>query len=347
MEINEKHKVKKEKEEKMEKKKDMEASETKCEEAETPAAKSIEAHPSDASKASLMAKAVTAIEGMEKGEAATWLDKALALIGHEADTIPDGTAQKNLASIATKGAVKEDVAALFAGEELSEEFKEKTAVLFEAAVTARVIAEKAALEEEFEKKLEESVESFSATITDQVDQYLSYLAEEWKKENEVAIESSLRSEVAEEFINGLRTLFAEHYIEFPEDKVDAVEVLANEVEDLKSKLNETMKTNIEMSSLIEDFIKKEIFDDVTSGLALTQVDKIRPLIEDVDFDSPDSYKKKITLIKENYISSINANSKAKPTSFITEEIADDSAEVKFVDKTIANYASAISRTIKK
>lgn len=344
--VTEKHKVKKEKEEKMEKK-EMEASKPTCEEAETPAAKTIQAHPSDASKAALMARAVTAIEGMEKSEAATWLDKALALIGHEADMIPNDAAQKNLATIAAKTAVKEDFDALCEGQDFSEDFKEKSSVLFDVAVTTRLLAEKAKLEEEYEKLLGEHVDTYTQTLTDQLDQYLSYIAEEWKKENEVAIDTSLRAEVAEEFINGLRNLFAEHYIEFPEDKVDAVEVLASEVEELKDKLNESMKTNMEMSSLIEEYVKKEIFDEVMSSLALTQVDKIRPLIEDVEFESPEAYRKKIGIIKENYTNTINTSSKAKPTSFITEEITVDSAEVKYVDKTIANYASAISRTIKK
>lgn len=340
MELTEKHKVEKKKE-KMEK---PEASETKCEEAETAAAKSIQAHPSDASKAGLMAKAVTAIEGMDKGEAAQWLDKALALIGHEADSIPDGTADKNRATIAAKSAVKEDFADLFGSEDLSEEFKEKTVVIFEAAVAARVAAERATIEEEFEKKFAEEIETISDNLADQIDQYLSYVAEEWKKDNEVAIDSSLRTDIAEEFISGLRNLFAEHYIEVPDEKVDAVDVLANEVQDLKDKLNEATKSNMEMTSRIQDYVKKEMFDEIANGLAMTQVDKLKSLVEGVEFDSPESYKKKIGIIKENYFST---TVKGKPTSFITEEVQDDTAEVKYVDKTIAKYASAISRTTKR
>lgn len=324
---------------------------------ETAAAASIHAHPSDASKAGMMANAMSVMASMDKNDLSKWLESALALIGHEADTIPDGTSQRNAASVAMKGspldiampnlgqAMKEDIADLFGSEEISEEFKEKTSVLFEAAVNARVLAEMTALEELYEEKLNEQIDVVTESLAEQVDQYLSYVAETWAKENQVAIESSLRSEIAEGFIDGLRNLFAEHYVTFPEDKVDIVESLATENEKLKAKLNEEIKFNIELTSLVEDYTKEDVFNEVSEGLALTQVQKFKTLVEGVDFDDVDAYKRKLEIVKENYF---NKPSSSKKTSFITEELeTDESTEVRYLEPQIAQYASAISRTIKR
>lgn len=362
MDITEKYhkKAKKEKPE-MEKKEkpEMEKEDEGCEmKEETAASDSIKAKPTDAtSKAAMMAKTMNVMAGMNSQDLSSWLEQALALIGHEADTIPSDAAAKNAASVAMKGsamdinlpnmgkAVKEDVAALFGDTELSEDFKEKTTTLFEAAVAARVIAEKAALEEAYEEALNESIDEIVESLADNIDKYMSYIAKEWAEENKVAIDKSLRADFAEEFIVGLRNLFAEHYIEFPEEKVDAVDVLVSENEELKEKLNENMKMNVELLSLVEEYAKESVFNDVSTGLALTQVDKFKSLAEGVEFDDIDGYKKKLEIIKENYL---NKTPKAKPTSFITEEIEnEDTAEVKYLDPQIAKYASAITRTIKR
>lgn len=324
---------------------------------ETAAAATIKAKPSDATKAGMMASAMGVMAGMNKNDLSSWLEQALALIGHEADTIPPDAAAKNAASVAMKGspldialpnlgsAMKEDIAELFGSEELTEEFKEKTSVLFEAAVNARVLAEVAALEEQYEEKLNEEIDFITESLAEKVDQYLTYVAETWAQENQVAIESSLRAEITEGFIDGLRNLFAEHYVTFPENKVDVVESLVTENEKLREKLNEEIKFNIELTSLVEDYTKEDIFNEASEGLALTQVQKFKTLVEGVEFDDVESYKKKLAIVKENYF---KQPASSKPTSFITEELeADESTEVRYLEPQIAHYASAISRTAKK
>lgn len=308
----------------------------------TSAASSIEAKPSDASKSAMMAQAMTSMAAMDKSQ----LDQVLAMMNSKqfASTIPDDAAAKNAASVAMKGAVKEDVAELFAGEQLSEEFKEKTAVLFEAAVNAKVIAEVARIEEEYETKLEEEVAQVTDTLTEQIDHYMSYVAQNWLEENQVAIDNSLRNELAEDFIMGLRNLFAEHYVQFPDEQVDAVEALAEKVEELEARLNEQLEKNIEMSAIVEERNKEKIFAEVSEGLALTQVDKFKTLTEGVEFENnPDNYKKKLEIVKEKYFGIKQA------PSTLNEEVEEPTAtqEVKYLEPQIANYAKAISRTIKK
>ena len=308
----------------------------------TSAASSIEAKPSDASKSAMMAQAMTSMAAMDKSQ----LDQVLAMMNSKqfASTIPDDAAAKNAASVAMKGAVKEDVAELFAGEQLSEEFKEKTAVLFEAAVNAKVIAEVARIEEEYETKLEEEVAQVTDTLTEQIDHYMSYVAQNWLEENQVAIDNSLRNELAEDFIMGLRNLFAEHYVQFPDEQVDAVEALAEKVEELEARLNEQLEKNIELSAIAEERNKEKIFAEVSEGLALTQVDKFKTLTEGVEFENnPDNYKKKLEIVKEKYFGIKQA------PSTLNEEVEEPTAtqEVKYLEPQIANYAKAISRTIKK
>lgn len=308
------------------------------------AAQSIEAKPSDASKAGMMAQAMTSMAAMDKSQ----LDQVLQMMNSKqfASTIPDGAADQNRASVAMKSAVKEDVAELFGSEELSETFKEKATVLFEAAVNARLIHEVEQLEEAYQQRLEEEVENIAESLSEQIDHYLSFATKEWMTENKVAVESSLKNELAEQFITGLRNLFAEHYVQFPEEQVDVVEALAEKVEELESQLNEQINKNIELDKLVEDHQKQEIFAQVAEGLALTQVDKFRTLAEGIDFDSDaEKYQSKLAIIKENYF-----GVKTKP-SLINEQVdAEDqepAAKPVFLEPQIENYARAISRTIKR
>ena len=322
---------------------------------EESAADTIETHPSDASKSGMMAQAMTSMASMDKSQ----LSQVLAIMNSKefASSIPDDAAAKNAASIQMKGspqqaivanmqsAVKEDVAELFSGEQLSEQFKEKTAVLFEAAVNARVIAETQRLEEQYTEQLEEEVSDVVEQLTEQVDKYLSYVAEQWAEENEVAIESALRNELAEEFISGLKNLFAEHYVQFPEEKVDLIDSLSTRVSELEEKLNEQIDTNIELEQIVEQFNKHEIFNQLCEGLALTQVDRFRTLSEGVEFDGDeDNYRHKLQIVREKYFG-------IKPVkSTLNEEVDiedNEAQDVRYFEPQIANYAAAISRTIKK
>jgi hypothetical protein len=240
--------------------------------------------------------------------------------------------------------VKEDIEEMFNGQDLSEEFKDNVATLFEAAVSARLIAEQARLEEEYETKLQEEISLFNEELTSKLDTYLDYVVENWMKENEVAIESTLRNELAEEFMEGLKNLFAEHYISVPEEKVDVLEAMAEKVEALESKLDEAISENVELKNFVVENERQGIVESLASDLALTQQEKFSALVEGIEFDGDlDVYAKKLMIVKENYF-----KNEATSSSSIEEETFEGEVAVsKNVDPTVGRYLEAISRTVKK
>jgi len=241
--------------------------------------------------------------------------------------------------------VKEDVEEMFNGQDLSEEFKENVSTLFEAAVSARLIAETARLEEEFDVKLQEEVEAFSEEVTSKLDTYLDYVVEQFMKENEVAVESTLRNELAEEFIDGLKNLFAEHYIDVPENKVDVLEAMAEKVAALEEKLDESITENVELKNLVLEGYRGEIFAELASDLALTQQEKFSALAEGIEFDGDlEVYANKLMVIKENYF---NNEAHSYSSNIDEETFEGEVAETKFADPSVNRYVQAISRTVKK
>lgn len=203
--------------------------------------------------------------------------------------------------------MSEHVNALLEGENLSEEFRAKATTIFEAAVNAKLQEELAALEEAFASTLEEEVQNIQEELASNVDDYLNYVVEQWVSENEVAIEAGLRTELTEEFISGLRQLFAENYIDIPEDKVSVVEELGSTVEELQAKLNEEIERNVELSKVLAESKKTEILNTVVEGLAATQAEKLKSLAENVDFNNADEFTSKITTLRESYFpTTVNA-----------------------------------------
>ena len=196
--------------------------------------------------------------------------------------------------------MSEHVNALLEGENLSEEFRAKATTIFEAAVNAKLQEELYALEEAFASTLEEEVQNIQEELASNVDDYLNYVVEQWVSENEVAIEAGLRTELTEEFISGLRQLFAENYIDIPEDKVSVVEELGSTVEELQAKLNEEIERNVELSKVLAESKKTEILNTVVEGLAATQAEKLKSLAENVDFNNADEFTSKITTLRESY-----------------------------------------------
>lgn len=249
---------------------------------------------------------------------------------------------KNKASVS----MKEDMEGLFQGEDLTEEFKEKATAIFEAAVQLRVSELAEQLETEYNAKLEEQVVEVVEDISTKVDDYMNYVVQEWITENEVAIESSLKSEITEEFIEGLRNLFVEHYITIPEEKVDVVEELSVRVEDLETKLNEATEANIELSKALAENVKEKIFLEVSEGLVATQADKFKTLAEGVEYNDEETYRRKLEIVKENYFTQ-----KKVKSDMIQEEVEHASDEpAKAAPKLsgpVANYVQAISRTAKR
>ena len=239
--------------------------------------------------------------------------------------------------------MKEDIDALFADDAtISEEFKSKVSTIFEARVNDRVTQLEEEIETRYAGMLEEAVEAVKADLTEKVDDYLSYVVEQWMEENAIAIETGLRAELTEDFIAGLRNLFAEHYIDVPTEKVDLVEELAGKVEELEGKLNEEIERGVGFAKALVESRKIEIAREVTEGLTATQAEKIKSLAEGVEFSTEDEYKSKLETIRENYFPS----GTKKATEDQLNEQFEDAEEKKAViaDPFVAAVSQAISKT---
>jgi len=241
-----------------------------------------------------------------------------------------------------KKKMKEDVDAMFGDDStISEDFKSKAATIFEARVMDRVAQIQEDLEAQYASVLEEAVEDIKNDLTQKVDDYLSYVVEQWIEQNEIAIESGLRAELTEEFIAGLRNLFAEHYIDVPTEKVDLVDELATKVEELESNLNEEIERGVELKKALLESHKLEITRAVCEGLTATQVEKIKSLAESVDFSTEEEYKEKLETIRENYFPS---GVKKADVAQLHEQVEDGDEKKVITDPFVAAVSQAISKT---
>jgi hypothetical protein len=308
------------------------------------------------SKAQMLATFAALAAQLGKEDLSDLYNRTVASIGKEAENIPNDAAAKNAATIAMKGAVKEDIDDMFSADDLSEEFREKATTVFEAAVAVRATLKEAelqeefeqtvaALEEEFETKLQEETANIFEQLAEKLDQYLDYAIKEWKEENKLAIDNSLRAEIAEDFIQGLHGLFSEHYIRVPDEKIDLVAEMKAELEEVKAKLNETVDVKLELESIINEATRQAAIDEVSEGLSAIQADKLRTLAEGIEFTDAETYSKKLAILKEN----VSIKKASKSSGFITEEIDGDDGEE---DKTAAvpahmqQYMKQISKSVK-
>lgn len=242
--------------------------------------------------------------------------------------------------------IQEDVAAIFGGEDLAEEFKEKATTIFEAAVVSKVNEILETVTVDLEAELEAEKEEIHEGLANRLDDYLEYVAEEWMKENELAVESGIRAEIVENFMVGLRDLFQENYVDIPEEKVDLVDELAAKVEELDASFNEEVDRNIELRKALAEAKSEVVMKEMTEGLTETQIEKFKSLSEGVEFENEEDYSEKLSTIKESYF-------KAEVET-LTEEFAMDDEPVELeeevgapTDPAMAAYMNAISRTIKK
>jgi len=263
--------------------------------------------------------------------------------GHE-DEKEDKAMMKKM--MAKKG-LKEDIDALLQGEDLSEEFVSKATTIFEAAVMSRVeeIAEEveAQLHEQFEQAVEELKEDFASKIDD----YLNYMVEEWMKENELAIESGLRAEIVEDFIGGLKNLFAEHYIDIPEEKVDVVQEMAEKVEELEAKLNEEIQNSIQVRKELNEQKKIQAVQAVCEGLTQTQVEKLKSLAESVEFTTEEEFAEKLGTLKEAYAPSKSVKPAEKSALEEGVEVPEDKPSKASTDPLINAVVNSISKSVVK
>ena len=217
--------------------------------------------------------------------------------------------------------IDEDINALIAGEELSEEFQEKARTIFETAIKSKVATVKEELQEAYEKVLVEEVEAVKKDLTDRVDSYLEYVADEWVKENQLSVEEGLKAEMTDSFLEGMKKLFEEHYVTIPEDKYDVLESMVDKLDEMESKLNEQIDKNVALNKRLAESVADVIFSEVTEGLALSQKDKLAKLAENVEFDSEDTYREKLVKLRESYFpSNTSAPKKDNSDTLISEGV---------------------------
>ena len=296
------------------------------------------------------------INGMLKGDLATKYEDIMAAT--DLSIVKEEEEEEKEEEVRTKAAVKtedikidvkDDVDALVQGEEgLTEDFKEKASTIFEAAVQAKVVEEVNSKMEELEAQLKSDASSesaeFAKELTEKVDGYLTYIVEEWMKENELAIERGIRTELVEDFMSGLKTLFTEHYIDLPEEKVDMVDDLFTKVEDLEGQLDEEINRGVELQKELSQFKKDDALRGATKDLADTETEKISKLAEGIEYENEEQYIEKLNVLKESYFPKSEAVTSEIAETDETIQVTEESDEQeKILTEDMKHYTSAIRR----
>ena len=272
---------------------------------------------------------------------ATYMNMKNAMDGGEEETEEQKAKSEAVENRLKSIDVSEHVNALVDGEgDLSEEFKSKAATIFEAAVKSKVRSEVERMEDEYKTELEENITATKDELTEKVDTYLNYVVEEWMKENELAIERGLKGEIAEDFISGLKQLFEDHYVDVPDEKYDVLEAQSEKISELEGRINEMMEEQIQTKTQNAILVKEQVMSETTSDLAETEIEKFKSLIEDVDFTTEESYREKLSTLKESYF--------PKSAPVVTEAIDDvETGIAQDIDTSdsMAAYMSAIGRTV--
>ena len=252
-------------------------------------------YKNDDNSSKIANKGTSAIKGNAVNKNAGAAEGKPAGITKAEETKPEGEVVKE-----EEINVDDDVKALLTGEELSEEFKAKTKTIFEAAVKSKISESKKKLEEEFEKQLSEKVEEVKTELSEKMDKFLTYVAEEWKKENEIEIHKGIKLEMYGSFMDGMKKLFEENYVQIPEEKYDVLDEMTHKLDEMEEKLNEQIEKNVSLSGQINARTRDSLIAEVSKGLAQTQQEKLASLAEEVVFESEESFKEKLATLKENY-----------------------------------------------
>ena len=240
--------------------------------------------------------------------------------------------------------VEDDINALIAGQELSEEFQEKARMIFETAINSKVAVIKEDMEKKYEEALQEGLEASKIELTERVDSYLEYVAGEWLEENSLAVEQGLKAEMSESFLTGMKSLFEEHYVSIPEDKYDVLESMVNKLDDMEEKLNEQIDKNVGLTKRLAESKSDGILSDVSEGLAVTQKDKLASLAESVEFESESDYREKLVTLRNSYFPTRQV---ASTQSDDSEMLSEESKQPVQSTGTMDNYLSALQRITKK
>ena len=242
--------------------------------------------------------------------------------------------------------VEEDLQALIAGEELSEEFQDKARTIFETAIKTKVADIKEELNESYAKALVEELDTIKTGLTERVDSYLEYVADEWVQENQLAVEAGLKTEMTESFMEGMKSLFEEHYVTIPEEKYDVLNSMVDKLDEMESKLNEQIDRNVALNRRLAESNADGVFTAVAEGLADTQKEKLATLAENVEFESETDYREKLETLKESYFPS--KTSAPKNTSEnLSEEVSTEEVISEEATPRMQAYLNVLSRAVKK
>jgi uncharacterized coiled-coil protein SlyX len=235
--------------------------------------------------------------------------------------------------------VQEDLKALIESDaNLSEEFREKASTLFEAAISARLAEEKVKLEEKYISELSEEVEGIRSELVEKIDGYLNYVVEQWMEENELAIEQGIRTEIAESFMTQLQQVFVEHYIEVPEGKEDLIDDLSGKVDELEEQLTTTTAKSVKLAEELETLKRAQIIAEASEGMVTTEAEKLKSLVEGIDYDDAETFSKKVQIVKEAHFSKVTTQSEVQEDTSLTEETT--------TSPRMSAYMAAISRSQK-
>ena len=244
--------------------------------------------------------------------------------------------------------VEEDVNALFAGEELSEEFQDKARTIFETAIKTKAAEITEAVKAEYEAQLSEEVASVKAELVERVDSYLEYVAQEWMTENQLAIEHGLKTEMTESFLGGMKSLFEEHYVSIPEEKYDVIESMVDKLDEMESKLNEQIDKNVALNKRLAESTADVIFAEVAEGLAVTQKEKLASLAENVEFDSEETYREKLVTLRNSYFSESATSAQRDAAETVVESTQEQTTTAAPEAGSIMEaYLQTLSRVSKK
>ena len=276
----------------------------------------------------------------DENEASLPKDNKPSGAAEEVETEEDVIAEDSIDDID----LSDDVKALVSSDaDLSEEFKDKAATIFEAAVKTRIKEQTKILEAQFEKKLASETETVKEAMVEKVDSYLNYVVEEWMKENELAVERGIRTEIAEDFITGLKGLFKEHYIDVPEEKYNVLDDLTDQVKDLEGKLNEQIEKNVNLSKDVSESNREKLIAQVSEDLADTEKEKFSSMAENVEYDSAEKFQEKLETIKESYFpkTKIEETTSADEVDSVAANIPADAG----TSDAMAAYTAAISKDL--
>ena len=241
--------------------------------------------------------------------------------------------------------IEADVQALFEGEELSEEFQTKARTIFEAAINSKLAEVRESVQAQYEEQLVEEVASIKSELEERVDAYLEYVADEWMTDNQIAVESGLKTEMTDSFLNGMKSLFEEHYVSVPEDKYDVIESMVDKLDEMEGKLNEQIEKNIALNRRLAESSADVVFGEVTEGLATSQKEKLATLVENVEFESETDYREKLVTLKESYFPS-NAGSQRDKSENLSEG-TENPANIAEISNSMSAYLQTLNRVAKK